>query len=70
MRPVPGDAPLEPVRPRAAWRTAVAGCCCRRLPGAVTRAFALAARARLEAGALLYGTRGSRDGAATPSTAW
>jgi hypothetical protein len=34
------------------------------LPGAVARAFASAARARLEAGALLYGTRGSANGAA------
>ncbi len=65
MRPAPGDAPLELVGPSAAWEDRgrrlllPAG-----LPGAVTRAFALAARTRLEAGALLYGTRGSGDGAA------
>lgn len=63
MRPAPGDAPLEPAGPPSAWEH-----CGRRLllpadlPGAVTRAFAPAARARLEAGALLYGTRGGRDG--------
>lgn len=71
MRPAPGDIPLETVGPPAAWEDRgrrlllPAG-----LPGGVTRAFALAAHARLEAGALLYGTRGSGDGAATASTAW
>jgi Prokaryotic homologs of the JAB domain len=65
VRPAPGDTPLETVGPPVAWKD-----CGRRLllpaglPGAVTRAFALAAHARLEAGALLYGTRGSGDGAA------
>lgn len=65
MRPAPGDASLEAAGPPAAWedrglRLLLPAC----LPGAVTRAFALVTRARLEAGALLYGTRGSRDGAA------
>ncbi len=65
MRPAPGDAPGGAAGPSAAWED-----CGRRLllpvglPDAVARAFARQARAHLEAGALLYGTRGSGDGAA------
>ena len=63
MRPAPGDAQREHIGPSAAWQDRG-----RRLllpvglPGAVARAFAPAARARLECGALLYGTRGSGNG--------
>jgi JAB domain-containing protein similar to deubiquitination enzymes len=65
VRPAPGDIPRVAASQPAAWEDRgrrlllPAG-----LPGAVARAFARQARARLEAGALLYGTRGSGDGAA------
>jgi hypothetical protein len=65
VRPAPGDAPRGAAGPAASWEDRG-----RRLllpadlPGAVARAFAGQARARLEAGALLYGTRGGRDGVA------
>jgi hypothetical protein len=66
MRPVPSDdpgddtvveAPTYQAHGRSLRLPAM-------LPGAVARAFASSARARLEAGALLYGVRGSGEEAA------
>jgi hypothetical protein len=64
VRPAPGSAPRGPADPPA-WqdrgrRLLLPAC----LPGVIARTFAWQARARLEAGALLYGTRGGeREGA-------
>jgi hypothetical protein len=65
MRPAPADALMKLADPLAAYEDRG-----RRLllpatlPAVVARAFAPTARARLEAGALLYGIRGGEDAAA------